>query len=63
LGSGNELAKINEDASELLEMGVSMELINNLDPQEKRELLKGLLYLKMKYCNEHMTECLGLGSE
>lgn len=58
-----QLARINEDVSKLIEMGVSPDLIRNLDRQGIRELLKGLLYLKAKYCAEDVEMYFSTESE
>lgn len=44
-----QLAQIHWDISKLLEMGVNSEFIQTLNPDEIRDLLKGLLYLKARY--------------
>lgn len=49
----NQLPLIHWDIAKLLELGVSEELVKELSDNEIRDLLKGLLYLKVKYEDGH----------
>jgi hypothetical protein len=50
-----QIAQIHWDISKLLEMGVNPEFIQTINPDEIRDLLKGLLYLKARYSEDSDT--------
>lgn len=44
-----QLRSLHWDIAKLLEMGVSPDIVNQMSPEQVRDMLKGLLYLREKY--------------
>jgi hypothetical protein len=44
-----QLRSLHWDIAKLLEMGVSPDIVSRMNPEQVRDMLKGLLYLQERY--------------